>query len=421
MLKALFRLGDQSVHCIDSHVRHASISPRRSPSSSTASNAQIERLAEALSDGGKALMPLGDYGFSQRFAWLADRFRGVLAAQSGLSPAAAVRLPGGLPAHIDPLRIHQLGHPLRARDRAVHRPGGRKHFVEGLQRDVAVHRQRRRQAERADSADRARSARPRPRRRALRLAAEGGLDLGLSSRASPAPLPSTVRSPTRSDRVLAIRPGSTPWASAARATVAVLVSSSDDAQVGAFSRRRTAGRIRRLMGPLWRNPRTYASTPRLSSAARSGEAHTVDRRQVGGELLPVPPAVLAEPQAAGGRAHGRRSPLGRCPGRGGRPGQAGPSGSRARGSQAVATVAGAGDHETGVPGNCGIRPWSPGRTRPCPAAAGCNGDGEAKLTARRPRPANSRRRGNGRCRCGAAPRRMAHENEGFTNPDKVTV
>ncbi len=52
-----------------------SISPRRSPSSSTArGNAQIERLAEALSDGGKALMPLGDYGFSQRFAWLADRF-----------------------------------------------------------------------------------------------------------------------------------------------------------------------------------------------------------------------------------------------------------------------------------------------------------------------------------------------------------
>lgn len=51
-----------------------SISPRRSPSSSTASNAQIERLAEALGDGGKALMPLGDYGFSQRFAWLADRF-----------------------------------------------------------------------------------------------------------------------------------------------------------------------------------------------------------------------------------------------------------------------------------------------------------------------------------------------------------
>ncbi|ANI09721.1 TPA: VOC family protein [Pseudomonas aeruginosa] len=75
VLKALFRLGDQSVHCIDSHVRHAfDFTPAFSFFVDCESNAQIERLAEALSDGGKALMPLGDYGFSQRFAWLADRF-----------------------------------------------------------------------------------------------------------------------------------------------------------------------------------------------------------------------------------------------------------------------------------------------------------------------------------------------------------
>ncbi len=36
VLKALFRLGDQSVHCIDSHVRHAFDFTRRSPSSSSA-------------------------------------------------------------------------------------------------------------------------------------------------------------------------------------------------------------------------------------------------------------------------------------------------------------------------------------------------------------------------------------------------
>ncbi|MFO2170636.1 VOC family protein [Pseudomonas aeruginosa] len=75
VLKALFRLGDQSVHCIDSHVRHAfDFTPAFSFFVDCESNAQIERLAEALGDGGKALMPLGDYGFSQRFAWLADRF-----------------------------------------------------------------------------------------------------------------------------------------------------------------------------------------------------------------------------------------------------------------------------------------------------------------------------------------------------------
>lgn len=35
---------------------------------------ELDRLYEALSEGGKALMPLGDYGFSRRFGWIADRF-----------------------------------------------------------------------------------------------------------------------------------------------------------------------------------------------------------------------------------------------------------------------------------------------------------------------------------------------------------
>lgn len=35
---------------------------------------EVERLFAALSDGGSALMPLGDYGFSRRFGWVADRF-----------------------------------------------------------------------------------------------------------------------------------------------------------------------------------------------------------------------------------------------------------------------------------------------------------------------------------------------------------
>lgn len=36
--------------------------------------AEIDRLAETLSEGGKFLMPLGDYGFSQKFAWVNDKF-----------------------------------------------------------------------------------------------------------------------------------------------------------------------------------------------------------------------------------------------------------------------------------------------------------------------------------------------------------
>lgn len=35
---------------------------------------QVDALAGALAEGGKALMPPGDYGFSRRFAWVQDRF-----------------------------------------------------------------------------------------------------------------------------------------------------------------------------------------------------------------------------------------------------------------------------------------------------------------------------------------------------------
>lgn len=38
------------------------------------SDDEIERLHGQLSEGGSELMPLADYGFSQRFAWVVDRF-----------------------------------------------------------------------------------------------------------------------------------------------------------------------------------------------------------------------------------------------------------------------------------------------------------------------------------------------------------
>lgn len=34
----------------------------------------VDALASALGDGGKALMPPDDYGFSRRFGWVQDRF-----------------------------------------------------------------------------------------------------------------------------------------------------------------------------------------------------------------------------------------------------------------------------------------------------------------------------------------------------------
>jgi predicted 3-demethylubiquinone-9 3-methyltransferase (glyoxalase superfamily) len=35
---------------------------------------ELERVFATLSEGGAVLMPLGDYGFSERFAWITDRF-----------------------------------------------------------------------------------------------------------------------------------------------------------------------------------------------------------------------------------------------------------------------------------------------------------------------------------------------------------
>jgi predicted 3-demethylubiquinone-9 3-methyltransferase (glyoxalase superfamily) len=35
---------------------------------------QVDELAEALTEGGAFLMPVGDYGFSKRFCWVADRY-----------------------------------------------------------------------------------------------------------------------------------------------------------------------------------------------------------------------------------------------------------------------------------------------------------------------------------------------------------
>ena len=36
--------------------------------------AELDRLAASLSEGGSFLMPPGDYGFSRKFAWTEDRF-----------------------------------------------------------------------------------------------------------------------------------------------------------------------------------------------------------------------------------------------------------------------------------------------------------------------------------------------------------
>jgi predicted 3-demethylubiquinone-9 3-methyltransferase (glyoxalase superfamily) len=72
---ARFRAAGQNVLTSDSPAKHAfDFTPSWSFFVDCASGDQQERLVAELSDGGKTLMPLGDYGFSKRFAWIVDGF-----------------------------------------------------------------------------------------------------------------------------------------------------------------------------------------------------------------------------------------------------------------------------------------------------------------------------------------------------------
>ncbi|NEX94197.1 VOC family protein [Caulobacter sp. 17J65-9] len=75
VMKATFEIAGLQVMCSDSFVKHAfTFTPSTSMFVDVDDEAQIERLAVAMAEGGGVLMPLGDYGFSKRFAWVSDRF-----------------------------------------------------------------------------------------------------------------------------------------------------------------------------------------------------------------------------------------------------------------------------------------------------------------------------------------------------------
>jgi predicted 3-demethylubiquinone-9 3-methyltransferase (glyoxalase superfamily) len=72
---ARFSLAGQEFLCSDSFATHDfSFTPSFSVWIETASEDELERLFAALGEGGRELMPLGDYGFSRRFGWVDDRF-----------------------------------------------------------------------------------------------------------------------------------------------------------------------------------------------------------------------------------------------------------------------------------------------------------------------------------------------------------
>ena len=72
---ATFSMAGQQFMCSDSYVSHPfSFTPATSIYVQCADDAEIERLYAELSKDGNELMPLDNYGFSTRFAWVNDRF-----------------------------------------------------------------------------------------------------------------------------------------------------------------------------------------------------------------------------------------------------------------------------------------------------------------------------------------------------------
>ncbi|KRW67475.1 3-demethylubiquinone-9 3-methyltransferase [Pseudomonas sp. TTU2014-105ASC] len=72
---AVFILCGQEFMCSDSPVKHDfSFTPASSTFVQLDTVEDLEQVFAALSEGGQVLMPLDNYGFSQRFGWLNDRF-----------------------------------------------------------------------------------------------------------------------------------------------------------------------------------------------------------------------------------------------------------------------------------------------------------------------------------------------------------
>ncbi len=72
---AEFQLLERTFRCIDSPVKHGfTFTPAISFVVDCESSDAVDRLFERLSDAGQVFMPLGEYPFSKRFAWVADRY-----------------------------------------------------------------------------------------------------------------------------------------------------------------------------------------------------------------------------------------------------------------------------------------------------------------------------------------------------------
>jgi predicted 3-demethylubiquinone-9 3-methyltransferase (glyoxalase superfamily) len=72
---AVFTLCGREFMCSDSPIKHGfTFTPSSSTFVDFDSATELDRVFGVLSEGGRVLMPLSNYGFSKRFGWLNDRF-----------------------------------------------------------------------------------------------------------------------------------------------------------------------------------------------------------------------------------------------------------------------------------------------------------------------------------------------------------
>ncbi|MGB9200739.1 VOC family protein [Methanobacterium sp.] len=75
VMKAKFLLGEQEFMCTDSNVKHEfTFTPAMSFFINCKTEEEINKLFKNLSHGGQVLMPLNNYPFSEKFAWISDKY-----------------------------------------------------------------------------------------------------------------------------------------------------------------------------------------------------------------------------------------------------------------------------------------------------------------------------------------------------------
>ncbi len=73
--QARIRIAATELRLLDSPAQHAfGFTPSVSLYVTCGDADELERAFGRLADGGEQLMPLGDYGFSERFGWVNDRY-----------------------------------------------------------------------------------------------------------------------------------------------------------------------------------------------------------------------------------------------------------------------------------------------------------------------------------------------------------